>query len=272
MGMRRFLSGCFCGVLLVTSSCATIDLPPSSLVSERGAQATATRKIGPWFRIGTASIVPGKETAWPGAWIASRCGDEAMGVELYSEPYLLSHKKLDELCDQVRLGLLDVMSRLPSLPRKYVLRAYLRPAGVAVRRQRASWASQKSATAEYVFPWGADARFSRANVVSTTAHESFHLLGALASLPMKVRTDESKAYLFGACAQIRSLGYLRSQDLPKGAYLAHSPGASESILASSEAGISLRSRLAPFFGLSDEILLPSAGATELLAQCDREPL
>ncbi|MFL2361792.1 hypothetical protein PQU63_09120 [Xanthomonas protegens] len=109
-----------------------------------------------------------------------------------------------------------------------------------------SLATATSASARYAFALDKERDLVAANVVSTTAHETFHLLRGLSGTTSEMQKEERLAYTMGACAQLQALGWVRSKDLPSIALPQHAEGVSGSVNASNFAGISATKELMQF--------------------------
>lgn len=243
---------------LLIAGCSSIALPPAQEVAARGAQATAVYRLGPIFRVRTASVIPGSTRTWPvNAWSPERCESKNLTVELIFEPSLLERADMKLLCRDMQTAISYVKDLFGLYDTRYRFIAYLVPEGWEVRRQHATWATQHFVTAQFVFPFFQDAYSSKANIISTSAHETYHLMAAIAGFPPAIQSDEKNAYKMGACAQFISLGWLRMVDFPRDVYLESAKGATTDIIASSKAGVGLREELRSIFGDSKEIKIDS---------------
>lgn len=127
-----------------------------------------------------------------------------------------------------------------------------------------SLATAASASARYAFALDKDSDLAAANVVSTTAHETFHLLRGLSGATSEIQEEERLAYTMGACAQLQALGWVRSKDLPFIALPQDAEGVSESVNASNAAGISAAKDLMPF--MRDGVVIKDAPEGIAMAQ------
>lgn len=260
----------FTRVLLLCSvghlvGCATLSLPPSELVGPRGGQATLVQNVGVAFKVVTASVAPGKAIASNQPWTNERCEVQRIVVVISSA--LGPESKLGSLCFDVAKAIDDTRGRIGAEHVNYSLRLYLVPEGSAIRSRWSHWATTTDARATFMFPWFSDEMFARSNIVSTAAHESFHLLGAIAGIPERVRLDESLAYVAGACAQFSSMDKLRYRDLPVTAIDEAERGADDSIARSSRAGADLREVLEPLFGADGQIIVGTEAGKALKEMC-----
>lgn len=257
------------GVLLVTcwlAGCSSIRLPPSDIVSRRGGQATLVQRWGFAYRVHTASVAPGDTRSAAGPWTLLSCQKYGISVKIYSSPDVPGSKA--SLCRGITEGIHDVSQRVGISGIHVNLKIYLVPEGRKIRSKWGAWSTSSSANMTYMLPWSLeDEIFARANVISSTAHESFHLLAALAGRPKKIYMDEPTAYLAGACAQFNAIGVLRLKDLPEAAMDRDEHGVDESLIRSSIAGSSLRVLLSPLFPESGYIYSNTMAAQGLEKFC-----
>lgn len=268
---ERRLYGLGLAVLTSLAGCASMTVPESELVSNRGAYATVVHRVGPWIRVSNISLIPGNQKTDRFRSAYTGCRNTHIRIEITGTVPDLPAPQLSSLCHDILDGLAFISSKLASQAPYYVLRVKIVPPNSAVRSVQTNWATRRRVTSEFTFPWNQDVRFAHANIVSTTAHESFHLLGLFTGLPEPTRTNEQLAYLLGACSQMASLGYVRIQDFPKLDLDTASAGVSPEMISSSAAGSSLREELGQFFGAEQEITLPSTGQA-FLSFCHRMPL
>lgn len=250
----------------ILAGCASISMPPSSSLGERGGRATSVAKVGAWYLIGTASVVPGQAHPWPAEWEVRRCGENHLEIEVLAAKNTLDSDSESALCTAAHKAIRYVAFGPWSIDASVKFRIYLLPKGMEVRRQHRAWTIKKTAVVEYAFQMNAD-ESSVASVISAVAHEAFHLYGALAALTPSVRGNEDLAYTFGACAQLNAIGWLRGQDMPNAELSETSVGISRAMLISSRAGVRLIDKFRPYFDESGEIRSPSQGADSALDYC-----
>ncbi|WP_223875601.1 hypothetical protein [Xanthomonas sontii] len=221
--------------LLLLSACASIEAPPANLIAKEGAHATAVTRIGPVFVVRTVSVLPGSARAAEKFAVIDECRSGQLHVALRrqesAEPYAAP------ACGAVLAALQYAVaaSDLPDLELK--LTVDLISPGQQLIARTSSLATTASASARYAFALDKERDLVVANIVSTTAHETFHLLRGLSGTTSEMQKEERLAYTMGACAQLQALGWVRSEDLPSIAFPQHAEGISDSVNASNAAGI-----------------------------------
>ncbi len=230
--------------LLLLPACASIEVPPANLIAKEGAHATAVTKIGPVFVVRTVSVFPGSARAAEKFSVTDECRSGALHVALRrqesAEPYAAP------ACAAVLASLQYAVaaSTLPDV--KLELTVDLISPDRQIIARTSSLATAARASARYAFALDKERDLVAANVVSTTAHETFHLLRGLSGTTSEMQKEERLAYTMGACAQLQALGWVRSEDLPSIALAPHVKGVSESVAASNAVGLSVTRDLMPF--------------------------
>nr|WP_202406888.1 MULTISPECIES: hypothetical protein [unclassified Xanthomonas] len=230
--------------LILLAACASIRVPPASLLANEGAHATAVTKIGPVFLVRTVSVLPGTSRAAEKFTVIEECRSgklhvalqQQKGAETYATP----------ACAAVLAALRYAVdaSTLPDVGLE--LTVDLISPGRQLIARTSSLATAAGASARYAFALDKESDMAAANIVSTTAHETFHLLRGLSRTTTEMQEEERLAYTMGACAQLQALGWVRSKDLPSIALPKHAEGVSGSVNASNAAGISVTKDLMPF--------------------------
>ncbi|WP_295921527.1 hypothetical protein [uncultured Xanthomonas sp.] len=221
--------------LLLVPACTSIEAPPANLIAKEGAHATAVTRIGPVFVVRTVSVLPGSARAAEKFAVTDECRSGTLHVALRrqesAEPYAAP------ACVAVLAALQYAVaaSDLPDLELK--LTVDLISPGQQLIARTSSLATAASASARYAFALDKERDLAAANIVSTTAHETFHLLRGLRGTTSEMQQEERLAYTMGACAQLQALGWVRSKDLPSIALPKRAEGISESVNASNAAGI-----------------------------------
>ncbi|KAB7773384.1 hypothetical protein CEK69_04395 [Xanthomonas sp. LMG 12462] len=230
--------------LLLLPACASIEVPPANLIAKEGAHATAVTRIGPVFVVRTVSVLPGSARAAEKFAVTDECRSGTLHVALRrqesAEPYAAP------ACGAVLAALQYAVaaSDLPDM--KLKLTVDLISPGQQLIARTSSLATAASASARYAFALDKDSDLTAANVISTTAHETFHLLRGLSGTTSEMQEEERLAYTMGACAQLQALGWVRSKDLPSIALPKRAEGVSDSVNASNVAGISATKDLMQF--------------------------
>lgn len=246
---RRAVRWHVCAIALATAllllpACTSIEVPPANLIAKEGAHATAVTRIGPVFVVRTVSVLPGSSRAAEKFTVIDDCRSGALHVALRrqesAEPYAAPG------CGAVLAALQYAVaaSDLPDLELK--LTVDLISPGQQLIARTSSLATAASASAHYAFALDKERDLAAANIVSTTAHETFHLLRGLSGTTSEMQEEERLAYTMGACAQLQALGWVRSKDLPSIAFPQHAEGVSGSVNASNVAGISATKDLMQF--------------------------
>lgn len=221
--------------LLLLPACSSIEVPPANLIAKEGAHATAVTRIGPVFVVRTVSVLPGSARAAEKFAVTDECRSGTLHVALRrqesAEPYAAP------ACGAVLAALQYAVaaSDLPDLELK--LTVDLISPGRQLIARTSSLATAGGASTRYAFALDKESDLAAANVVSTTAHETFHLLRGLSGTTSEMQEEERLAYTMGACAQLQALGWVRSKDLPSIALPKRAEGISESVNASNAAGI-----------------------------------
>lgn len=230
--------------LLLLPACISIEVPPANLIAKEGAHATAVTRIGPVFVVRTVSVLPGSARTAEKFTVTDECRSGTLHVALRrqesAEPYAAP------ACSAVLAALQYAVaaSDLPDLELK--LTVDLISPGQQLIARTSSLATTASASARYAFALDKERDLAAANIVSTTAHEVFHLLRGLSGTTSEMQEEERLAYTMGACAQLQALGWVRSKDLPSIALPKRAEGVSESVNASNAAGILAAKDLMPF--------------------------
>ncbi|NIJ74806.1 MULTISPECIES: hypothetical protein [unclassified Xanthomonas] len=230
--------------LSLLTSCASIQVPPANLIAKEGAHATAVSKFGSVFVVRTVSVLPGSSRAAEKFTVLEECRSGKLHVVLRQQENAEDYSS--PACAAVLVGIQYAVtaSKLPGLELELIV-DLISPGQKLVART-SSLATTASASARYAFALDKESDLATANVVSTTAHETFHLLRGLSGTTSEVQEEERLAYTMGACAQLQALGWVRSKDLPSIALPQHAEGVSESVNASNIAGISATKDLMPF--------------------------
>ncbi|KAB7776217.1 hypothetical protein NG825_19095 [Xanthomonas sacchari] len=221
--------------LSLLTSCASIQVPPANLIAKEGAHATAVTKLGPVFVVRTVSVLPGSARAAEKFTVTDECRSGTLRVALRRQGSADTYAA--PACDAVLAAMQYAVatSKLPGM--ELELTVDLISAGHQLIARKSSLATAASASAGYAFALDKESDLAAANVVSTTAHETFHLLRGLSGTTSEMQEEERLAYTMGACAQLQALGWVRSKDLPSIALPKRAEGVSESVNASNAAGI-----------------------------------
>ncbi len=230
--------------LLLVPACTSIEVPPANLIAKEGAHATAVTRIGPVFVVRTVSVLPGSARTAEKFTVIDECRSGQLHVALRrqesEDPYTVP------ACAAVLAGIQYAVaaSTLPDV--ELQLTVDLISPGRKLIARTSSLATTARASARYAFALDKERDLAAANVVSTTAHETFHLLRGLRGTTSEMQEEERLAYTMGACAQLQALGWVRSKDLPSIALPKRAEGVSESVNASNAAGILAAKDLMPF--------------------------
>lgn len=232
--------------VVLLASCVSIQVPPPSSIAKEGAHATAITRFGPVFVVRTVTVLPGTARASGRFSVLDQCYDRRIHVAIRLQERLAAHKSKIPPCAAVLRGLQYAMdvSAIHDLQLSLTV-DLVGPDTLWVERS-SSLATARRAGARYAFAVDEDGELVSANVVSTTAHETLHLLRGLRGAPPEVEGDEELAYTMGACAQLTALGWVRAADLPSVAIPRGVEGISDSVAASNAAGVSMKKKLEPF--------------------------
>lgn len=238
---------------LVSGCTHGLRSPGAENVSARGAYASSVFRLGPLHRVETFSILPGGPASGLVVRTKHTCGRGGVKVEVDVQggDFLIADG--DSLCADVLEAILYVVAGLPARPLAYTAIIHVAPAGVLVEKGYVRWGLSRQVVAEFHFPWSDDSTFSGANIVATTAHESFHLLGSMLGMKKEVWADEGAAYLVGYCAQFDAMGTLRVMDLPSLGLPEGSPMVTAEMMKSSSAGLTARKRIELLLGGDTEV-------------------
>ncbi|WP_295942920.1 hypothetical protein [uncultured Xanthomonas sp.] len=205
------------------------------LIAKEGAHATAVTRIGPVFVVRTVNVLPGSSRTTEKFTVTDECRSEKLHVALRRQGSAETYVAL--ACAAVLAALQYVVAASTLSNVELELTVDLISPGRQLIARTSSLATGASASARYAFALDKDGDLAAANVVSTTAHETFHLLRGLSRTTSEMQEEERLAYTMGACAQLQALGWVRSKDLPSIALPQHAEGVSESVNASNIAGI-----------------------------------
>lgn len=230
--------------LSLLTACTSIQVPPADLLAKEGAHATAVSKFGPVFVVRTVSVLPGSSRAAEKFTVIDECRSGKLHVALRRQGSAEAYAA--PACDAVLAAMQYAVatSKLPGM--ELDLTVDLISPGQQLIARTSSLATAASANAGYAFALDKESDLAAANVVSTTAHETFQLLRGLSGTSSEMQKEERLAYTMGACAQLQALGWVRSKDLPSVAFPQRAEGVSGSVNASNVAGISVTKDLMPF--------------------------
>ena len=244
-------------VLLATSACHSIELPPRDLVGAKGGYATVLRGPASRLTVSTVSVLPGPESRErPNR--STECGWSAIATQILWADGTLSAEQAAQLCEAAArsAGLPLQAVGLEWTPVRYRLTIVSDGGGIWRQLPHANRPGQ---TISFWFPHGPDTDAMRRRVIATTAHEFQHIATALAGQARRGRQREPDAYLAGACAQLLIEGALARADLPGG----HDPRAdaflSQAARRSGHAGNEAGAALAQFFGDAGILYIKGAG-------------
>ncbi|MDR6674225.1 hypothetical protein [Xanthomonas sp. 1678] len=232
--------------LALLTSCASIQVPPSDLIAKEGAHATAIDKFGPLSIVRTATVLPGEKLAGGKFSVLDECHEGKVRVVVRLESGQEAYGDLVPPCAVVLRGIQYVIDGSAMHTIQLTLTVDLVGADRSLVARSSSLATARRASARYAFAVDRDGDLLSANVVSTTAHETFHVLQGLRGAPVNVQGDEELAYTIGACAQLDALGWVREVDLPSIAIPRGAEGVSDSVAASNVAGIAVKKKLEQF--------------------------
>ncbi|WP_254459395.1 hypothetical protein [Xanthomonas sacchari] len=230
--------------LSLLTSCASIQVPPANLIAKEGAHATAVTKLGPVFVVRTVSVLPGSERAAEKFTVIDECRSGQLHVALRRQENAGAYAAPACAAVLAAIQYAVATSKLPGV--ELELTVDMISPGRQLIARTSSLATAASASARYAFALDKESDLAAANVVSTTAHETFHLLRGLSGTTSEMQEEERLAYTMGACAQLQALGWVRSRDLPSIALAPHVKGVSESVGASNAVGLSVTRDLMPF--------------------------
>ncbi|KMM75634.1 hypothetical protein ACP93_10125 [Xanthomonas sp. NCPPB 1128] len=230
--------------LLLLPACASIEVPPANLIVKEGAHATAVTKIGPVFVVRTVSVLPGGSRVAEKFTVTDECRSGKLHVALRRQESAAAYAA--PACAAVLAGIQYAVAASTLSDVELELTVDLVSPGRQLIARTSSLAMAASASARYAFALDKERDLAAANVVSTTAHETFHLLRGLSGTTSGIQEEERLAYTMGACAQLQALGWVRSEDLPSIALAPYAEGVSESVAASNAVGLSVTRDLMPF--------------------------
>ncbi|MET7142224.1 hypothetical protein M3S04_09800 [Xanthomonas sp. PPL139] len=230
--------------LSLLTACTSIQVPPAYLLAKEGAHATAVSKFGPVFVVRTVSVLAGSSRAAEKFTVIDECRSGKLHVALRRQENAEAYAAPTCAAVLTALQYAIAASGLPDVELKLIVD--LISPGQQLIARTSSLATAARASTRYAFALDKEGDLAAANVVSTTAHETFHLLRGLSGTTSEMQEEERLAYTMGACAQLQALGWVRSKDLPAIALATHVKGVSESVAASNAAGLSVTRDLMPF--------------------------
>ncbi len=251
-------------ILLATSACQSLQLPPRNLVSPDGGYATLLRGPFSHLKISTVSVLPGPESSeYPNRSIECRRSSVASRV-LWADR-ALSAMQASRLCEAAaRSAELPLQANgQERTPMRYQLTIVSDGGGIW---RQLPGPEPQGQMVSFWFPSGPDTDSLRRHVIATTAHEFQHIATALSGQPRRGRQREPDAYLAGACAQLVIEGALARADLPGGHDPRADPFLPSAARRSAHAGSTTGAALLRFFGGAD-ILHINEGGRPLVQHC-----
>lgn len=244
-------------ILLATSACQSIQLPPRDLVSPDGGYATLLRGPSSHLKISTVSVLPGPESSeYPNRSI--ECGWSSVATRLLWADGALSAMQASQLCESAArsAGLPLEANGQERTPVHYQLTIVSDGGGIW---RQLPGPERPGQVVSFWFPSGPDADSLRRRVIATTAHEFQHIAIALSGQPRRGRQREPVAYLAGACAQLLIEGTLARANLPGGHDPRADPFLPSAARRSAHAGSTTGAALLRFFGDADTLHIKEGG-------------
>lgn len=199
-------------LLLCTSACTTLDIPPRDSVGTEGAFATLMRGNASQLSVGTASVLPGQESSEQTTH-SHACQLETIAVVVrWVEPSLSAGQAVN-LCTAAARAARHPLhaAGLNDTPVRYQVTIVSDGGGIW---QQPARPARPELVVAFWFPAGDDADALRARVISTTAHEFHHIATAMVGQRRWGAPREPEAYLAGACTLLAIEGELRREQLP----------------------------------------------------------
>lgn len=251
-------------ILLATSACQSIQLPPRNLVGNDGAYATLLRGPSSHLKISTVSVLSGPESSeHPNRSIQCRWSSVATRV-LWADG-ALSAAQASRLCKAAArsAGLPLQANGLERTPVRYQLTIVSDGGGIW---RQLPGPEQSGQMVSFWFPSSPDIDSLRRRAIATTAHEFQHIATVLSGQPRRGSQREPDAYLAGACAQLLIEGALARADLPGGHDPRADPFLPPAARHSAHAGSTTATALLRFFG-DAETLRINEGSRHLVQHC-----
>lgn len=253
-------------LLLCTSACTTLDIPPRDSVGADGAFATLMRGNASQLSVGTASVLPGQESSEQ-TTRSHTCQLETIAVVVrWVEPSLSAGQAVN-LCTAAAHAARQPLhaADLNDTPVRYQVTIVSDGGGIW---QQPARPARPELVVAFWFPAGDDADALRARVISTTAHEFHHIATAMVGQRRWGARREPEAYLAGACALLAIEGELRREQLPG----RHDPRADSLLPAaarrSGNAGNAIGQSLQAFFS-GDHMQRDDEDGRTLLRHCQQ---
>lgn len=251
-------------ILLATSACQSIQLPPRNLVSPDGGYATLLRGPSSHLKISTVSVLPGPESSeYPNRSI--ECGWSSVATRVLWADRALSAMQVSRLCEAAArsAGLPLQANGQERTPMRYQLTIVSDGGGIW---RQLPGPEPPGQMVGFWFPSGPDTDSLRRRVIATTAHEFQHIATALAGQPRRGGQREPDAYLAGACAQLMIEGAVARADLPGGHDPRADPFLPSAARRSAHAGSTTGGALLRFFGDADTLHI-NEGGRHLMRHC-----
>jgi len=251
-------------MLLATSACQFIQLPPRNLLSPDGGYATLLRGPSSHLKISTVSVLPGPESS-EYANRSIECGWSSVATRPLWADGALSAMQASQLCKAAArsAGLPLQANGLEWMPVRYQLTIVSDGGGIW---RQLPGPEPPGQMVSFWFPSGPDTDSLRRRVIATTAHEFQHIATVLSGQPRRGSQREPDAYLAGACAQLLIEGALARADLPGGHDPRADPFLSPAARHSAHAGSTTAKALLRFFG-DAETLRINEGGRHLVQHC-----
>lgn len=251
-------------ILLATSACQSLQLPPRNLVSTDGGYATLLRGPSSHLKISTVSVLPGPESSeYPNRSI--ECGRSSIATRVLWADGTLSAMQASRLCDAAArsAGLPLQANGQERTPVRYQLTIVSDGGGIW---RQLPGPERPGQVVSFWFPSSPDADSLRRRVIATTAHEFQHIATALSGQPRRSGQREPDAYLAGACAQLLIEGTLARANLPDGHDPRADPFLPSAAKRSAHAGSTTGAALLRFFGDADTLHI-NEGGRHLVQHC-----
>lgn len=250
--------------LMVASLCACISIPKGlpSIISWRGAHATAVSIAGGFAHIRTASVLPGNIDAGKRVVTLEECADNDTKVTIMGS----AETRVDGVCQKLVAGINWVRQIAGGRQEEIEYRVYFVPVGEKRVIRHSGIYLKGRPRFVYALPWeGANPSASIASGITTLAHETFHIVAGLRRAPPEFVGNEDLAYRAGFCARLEITGSLGRQDLMQAADVPKlaDPG----VDASSAAGGKVVGEMYRLFGGNEFIYRNSAIGGEIITAC-----
>ncbi|MEZ0472898.1 hypothetical protein [Luteimonas salinilitoris] len=254
------------GALSITG-CVSVPKSLHELVSAEGALMTSVLRLGPVMLIRTASVIPGHQNYERDNAQVTQCRGQQLRLTV--ETPSASVVSPDASCRYLLASVMYAARNLGIAKVDLEIRINLVPQGYFIHRRDRFWVFGGTPRTAYWIPLLDSEGESLANMVSSIAHETTHLLAFTTGMPATIATNERAGHLAGACAELEILGEIKRDRLSLG-YFNEKLELSSEITDSSRSGAIVSRDLLPFFDQASVVALGTPAGQRMRAYCHSE--